>query len=86
MCKPAVTVDPNVSTTLFVTVPNVAETISHPVTVEVVENPNEALGAPAAILTDAGTVNPVFVDFKVTVVALVTGAWRAAVQVPDPPG
>ena len=71
--------------TLFVVLPDVAVMVSALRTVLLVVNTKDPLIRPAAIVTAAGTCRPVFVDFKVTVVAAAMGLWRRAVQLPDAP-
>jgi len=60
--------------------------MSHPVTVVAVVYGKVALIVPAAMLTEAGTCNPVLDDLSDT--AVVVPAWpeMATVQVPEPPG
>ena len=70
---------------VFLVAPSVAVIMSHPLNVLLVVYANVPV-APVAMESDAGTCNPVLLDFRTMVSGEVVGPERPTVQVPDVPG
>ena len=70
----------------FVTVPEVAEMIAHPVMVGDVVNGSVAHTSPAGTVTETGTLKPALVDLRLMTDALAAGAVKVTLHVPPPPG
>ena len=74
-------------TTDLLTVPKVAEIITHPVvTVGDSVNVKEALNAPAGMMIEVGIIIPALVDDRPIAEALPVAELRVAVHVPEAPG